>query len=77
MTSDDMGPWSQEPTKLSPTPPKTAAPHKAAAKISMLRVRNASMESTLGQAQGGNVSITRHEMVLVSLDLCTCTRLVI
>jgi hypothetical protein len=40
---------------LSPTPSKTAAPHKAAAKISMLRVRNASMESTLGEAKEWNI----------------------
>jgi hypothetical protein len=49
MTLDDRRLRSHEPAILSPTPLKRAAPHKAAVKISMLRVRNASIESTLGE----------------------------
>jgi hypothetical protein len=41
--------------QTQPYPPKTAPPHKAAAKISMLKVGHASMGSTLGEAQEWNI----------------------
>jgi hypothetical protein len=42
-------------SKTQPYPPKIAAPQKAAAKMSMLRVGHASMESTLSEAQEWNI----------------------
>ena len=42
-------------SETEPYPPKTAAPQKAAAKMSILRVGHASIESTLSEAQEWNI----------------------
>jgi hypothetical protein len=55
MTSYDRGSVVARTSETQPYPPKTAAPHRAAAKISALRVGHASMESTLGETQEWNI----------------------
>ena len=55
MTSYDRGSVVARTTETQPYPPKTAAPYKAAAKISMWRAGHASVRSTLGEAQEWNI----------------------